>query len=156
MPQGFRIGLLDEHDFSEAVRVMCVSNREASIAAVEAGVHSATDVTGFGLLGNISQMVRPPLGATLHLRSVPRLAALSKLPKPPGPRCPAKSNLDYVRARVSLVGFEDSLDHEVLVDPQTSGGLLVAATSSSAARLLESGYVQVGEVNDSGRVEIVA
>ena len=60
-----------------------------------------------------------------------------------------------MRARVSLVGFEDSLDHEALVDPQTNGGLLVAATSSLAARLLESGCVQVGEVNDSGRVEIV-
>lgn len=58
--------------FAEAVETMARLNRDASDAAVAAGVKAATDVTGFGLLGHLYKMVRASgIGAVIDLQSVP-------------------------------------------------------------------------------------
>ncbi len=59
---------------AEAVRVMETLNREASEAMLEAGAHACTDVTGFGLLGHLHEMVEAAgTGALVALPAVPVL-----------------------------------------------------------------------------------
>src|SRR5438874_709465 len=54
-------------DLTEALDVMATSNRVAAAQAGEAGVHASTDVTGFGLLGSLAEMLDGDLGAILRL-----------------------------------------------------------------------------------------
>jgi selenide,water dikinase len=118
----------DPAHLAAAVASMTRLNRHASHLALEAGVLACTDVTGFSLLGHAEEMAR-----SAAVRIVIDSNALPILP----------GALDYARAghvtgganrnRAGLedkVAFERSIPPEVehlLFDPQTSGGLLLAA-----------------------------
>lgn len=107
-----------------AVDSMTALNRDASAAAVAAGVRAATDVTGFGLLGHLYKMCRASgIGAELNFSAVPAVDgakdALADGFIPGGSR----RNLDWVRPHLDTDLSEEELIF--LADAQTSGGLLV-------------------------------
>ncbi|WP_131106146.1 selenide, water dikinase SelD [Ornithinimicrobium sufpigmenti] len=109
----------------EAIASMVALNRDASRAALEAGVTAATDVTGFGLLGHLYKMCRASgVAARIDSSAVPYVdgarQALAAGHVPGGSR----RNLDWVRPHLRADGVsEDEL--LLLADAQTSGGLLV-------------------------------
>lgn len=110
--------------FEEAVEVMTTLNREASAAALAAGVEAATDVTGFGLLGHLFKLARASgVSAVVDAAAVPYVegarASLAAGFVPGGSR----RNLDWVRPHLLAEVEEDEL--VLLADAQTSGGLLV-------------------------------
>ncbi|HEX5142953.1 MAG TPA: selenide, water dikinase SelD [Mycobacterium sp.] len=112
--------------FDDAIAVMTQLNRDASEAAVAAGVRAATDVTGFGLLGHLYKMCRASgVGAVIDRSAVPILdsarAALSDGYVSGGTR----RNLDWVRPHLRAAGDVSEDDLLLLADAQTSGGLLV-------------------------------
>lgn len=142
-------------DLDEAIRWMLTLNRDVARVMVESGVHAATDVTGYGLLGHLLEMTASSgLGARISMASVPLLA---------GAR-------DYLEAGAvpagtlrNLAGFEPRVRSEVgrtdltlLCDAQTSGGLLMAVSSSDEASLTsllnESGlfYAKIGTMTGTG------
>jgi selenide,water dikinase len=111
--------------FPDAVATMTTLNRDASQAALAAGLTCATDVTGFGLLGHLHKLCRASgVTAVLDSAAVPYLAAarpsLADGFVPGGSR----RNLDWVRPHVEAHVDDDEL--LLLADAQTSGGLLVA------------------------------
>lgn len=114
-------------------------NSSASEAMLEAGAHSATDITGFGLLGHAGEMARAS-SATLEIEAhaVPLLPeALHFQSK--GYRTGAiEANRCYV---ADILELADGLDRnlgEILLDPQTSGGLLISVPQDQEASLRES------------------
>jgi len=119
-------GLLGEAELKTLVRSMTTLNAEASRAAVALGMRCATDVTGFGLLGHASHIARAS-NVTLRITvaSVPLLpgarAALAWRATTGG----AQRNAAYLEPLVDFGSTSDD-DRALLVDPQTSGGLLVA------------------------------
>jgi selenide,water dikinase len=111
--------------FTDAVDVMTTLNRDASRAALAAGLSCATDVTGFGLLGHLMKLCRASgVRAVVDSAAVPYLeaarASLAAGFVPGGSR----RNLDWVRPQLSSTLADDEL--LLLADAQTSGGLLVA------------------------------
>ncbi|MFF0341621.1 selenide, water dikinase SelD [Kribbella sp. NPDC004875] len=111
--------------FAQAVATMTTLNRDASRAALAAGVVCATDVTGFGLLGHLLKLIRASeVGAVVEAAAVPCLEgsreALAAGFVPGGSR----RNLDWVRSSLDSSLSEEEL--LLLADAQTSGGLLVA------------------------------
>lgn len=114
------------HVFENAIESMTTLNRDASQAALTAGVTAATDVTGFGLLGHLHKMMRASgVSAVLDSSAVPVLeGARESLDEgfiPGGSR----SNLDWVRPHIQAADSLDEHDLILLADAQTSGGLLV-------------------------------
>ena len=111
--------------FDEAVAQMTTLNRDASRAAVAAGVRCATDVTGFGLLGHLMKLARASgVTAVVDAAAVPYVEgareSLAAGFVPGG----SLRNLDWVRPHLASDLAEDEL--VLLADAQTSGGLLVA------------------------------
>jgi selenide, water dikinase len=111
--------------FEEAVSCMTTLNRDASQAALAAGLGCATDVTGFGLLGHLLKLARASgVSAVVQASAVPYLEgarrSLGQGYLPGGSR----RNLDWVRPHLDSAVSEDEL--LLLADAQTSGGLLVA------------------------------
>lgn len=109
----------------EAIASMVALNRDASRAALAAGVRAATDVTGFGLLGHLFKMARASgVAARVDAAAVPYVAgareAMDEGHVPGGSR----RNLDWVRPHLSAEGVSEE-ELILLADAQTSGGLLV-------------------------------
>jgi selenide, water dikinase len=111
--------------FPEAVATMTNLNRDASRAALAAGLTCATDVTGFGLLGHLFKLCRASgVSAVIDSAAVPYLEAVRAsyaVGYVPGG---SRRNLEWVRPHVEASVSEDEL--VLLADAQTSGGLLVA------------------------------
>jgi selenide,water dikinase len=133
-----------------------MSNREASRAAVQAGASAATDITGFGLLGHLTEMIAPRhLGATVHLQRVPVLDAVRRLPPMVGHTAWINANLEYARSHGRLVGVLGVEDVVALLDPQTSGGLLVAVSPNEVGQLERKGFTNIGAVTEHPGTEVL-
>ena len=112
--------------FDEALATMIGLNREASEAAVTAGLRAATDVTGFGLLGHLYKMCRASgVGAVIDRSAVPAMAGAAESLRAGYVPGGSRRNLDWVRPHLTADPGISELDLLLLADAQTSGGLLV-------------------------------
>ncbi len=112
--------------FPQAVAAMTELNREASVAAVAAGVRCATDVTGFGLLGHLHKLARASgLTARVDAAAVPYLDGAREALAAGFVSGGTRRNLDWVRPHAEVSGVSED-DLLLLADAQTSGGLLIA------------------------------
>lgn len=122
-----------------ALDSMLATNQPAARLARTHGVTAATDITGFGLLGHLLEMLRPArLTASLHLDSLPALPGATETA-----RLGHLSSLhpENARALESVTNAERFTHHPnlpLLCDPQTSGGLLLAPPPERAAALLSA------------------
>lgn len=159
----FKLGKLEADDLEEALGEMERLNAEASRLALSHGCRAATDVTGFGLAGHAREVARGSgVVVRLELDTLPVFDGFRRLV---GKGVTTDSTTDN-RANCTDV-FEDRHgleDHELelLFDPQTSGGLLIAAPAGESDRLLDalrsSGHraAAIGEVAAGPpRVEVV-
>lgn len=112
--------------FAEAIATMVGLNRDASEAAVAAGVRAATDVTGFGLFGHLHKMVRASeVGAVIDLKAVPLIDGAREALRDGFVSGGTRRNLDWVRPHLQTAPGITEDDLLLLADAQTSGGLLV-------------------------------
>ena len=122
-------GKLLPADQGRAASVMKQLNTVGPRLAAIPGVHALTDITGFGLGGHLSEVCGKELGATLAFEDLPRVTDLTHYLEqrtlPGGTRRNASSYANWVR---DLTPTQEAL----LFDPQTSGGLLVAAAPTAA------------------------
>ena len=129
------------------LEVMRTLNRDASRAALDAGARCATDITGFGLLGHASHIARAS-GVTLRIdrAAVPVLEGAREALAAGARTGGADRNAQYLDALVDW-GSASEEDRALLVDPQTSGGLLVALAEARLAEYLARvpGAAVIGE-----------
>ena len=124
-------GSLAAADLASAIASMVALNRGAARAAVEAGLHAATDITGFGLAGHAHEMAeRANVGIRIAMGSVRLLPAARAHAETGISFGGLERNQQYFLAdgRVSLEVQEPAL-RALALDPQTSGGLLIGVPS---------------------------
>jgi selenide,water dikinase len=110
--------------FADAIETMAALNRDASVAALDAGVRAATDVTGFGLLGHLFKMARASrVSAVVDAAAVPYLDGARDAARDGFVSGGTRRNLEWVRD--GLLSSCDETELLLLADAQTSGGLLV-------------------------------
>jgi len=159
-----KLGDLSAADLASAIASMTAPNREAARAARDAGLHAATDITGFALVGHAYEMAeRSGVGVRIEASAMPLL---------PGARAHAERGVHFGGAqrnrdhflhpdRVRLEGI-DAATERLLVDPQTSGGLLVGVPAAHAAawtRSCEERGVtawRIGEAVEGAGVSVTA
>ncbi len=126
---------IQEGDLQEAVRVMTTLNDGAARAALSCGVRCATDITGFGLLGHLGNVIAASgVGANL---------AWSKLPILPGAMelaaagfVPGGTRRNYESSDAAWAGDLGEAERLLAVDAQTSGGLLLSVAEPQVADVL--------------------
>lgn len=135
-------GMAQQDLVEKAVDLMTTSNAAASRAMVAAGSESATDVTGFGLLGHLFRMLEASgCAAVVDASAVPlfdsRVLELAREGVVPGG---TRRNHAHVRPHVDW-GELSTPEQHVLADAQTSGGLLIATRNGDA---LEAAFADEG------------
>ena len=118
---------------ARAVQVMKALNKEASRLMVELQTSACTDITGFGFLGHAYEMASGS-GVTLviHRNAVPIIDGAVELAQMGLIPAGTYRNKDYLKGKVALSCPEDAMT-DLLFDPQTSGGLLIAMAEDKAA-----------------------
>ena len=129
-------GMARDADVAASIASMLTLNRRACEAMLQYDVHGCTDVTGFGLIGHAREMALAS-GVTLEIE-VDRLRFLdgaleyAGLGAIPGG---LKNNREYASCAVETECVLPAAQEDLLYDPQTSGGLLIALPEADAAAL---------------------
>jgi len=150
-------GELPAAELQATIDSMRTLNAAASRAALAVGATCATDVTGFGLLGHASHIAAASR-VTIRIR-------VERVPLLPGARAAADRgvrtggadrNLSYLESRVDW-GRASETDRVLMIDPQTSGGLLVALNPDAVSPYLSlvPQAIEIGEVLPAGATGLV-
>ena len=155
-------GMADESLVHKVVEIMTALNKYASESMLEVGVSACTDVTGFGLVGHLCELVQTSkVGAAVYVSRVPLIDPVLELAKDrvvPGGTVAnlkhAENNTDWDK------GITDQ-EKLILCDAQTSGGLLISVPRAKEPKLLESLLAHgvkeanvIGEITEDERCRI--
>lgn len=157
-------GNLASADIIEQVtRLMAALNKLPAEIMKNYPVHACTDITGFGLLGHLAEMVENSnLGIQLwadHIPIIPRTRDYAVMGMIPGG---AYKNREFRENMITFSPEVDRVTQDILFDPQTSGGLLISLDPEHASSLLEdlkrNGLQQpavIGEVVTDPKMKIM-
>jgi len=140
----FKKEQLSPTDYADMLATMTALNQIGAELARDAGVHAMTDVTGFGVLGHALGMARGSgLRFLLRSETIPLLPRAVELAQQGFITGASGRNWDSYGAAVALAPDCPLWRRQILTDPQTSGGLLVACAPDRADALL-------GTIRDAG------
>lgn len=152
----------DDH-VAAAVDSMTQLNRDALELARRRDVGAITDVTGYGLLGHLSDLARlSGLSAIVVADQVPLLPGAFELAVAGNVPGGTRRNCEHVEAQVAWPDGLDETTRALLCDPQTSGGLLITVDAADVDALVreltDAGYAaaEIGELRDgpAGTIEV--
>lgn len=137
-----------------AIGTMLQSNREAARIFAEHGATACTDVTGFGLMGHLVEMLDASnVSANVDLRAIAALAGTIELFAAGVASTLQPQNENAQRHIVNRSDFEKDLRYPLLFDPQTAGGLLAGVPEdrceACVAKLREAGYADAGVIGSA-------
>lgn len=133
-----KAGLVSVSTIETVSRSMAMLNKTAAELMRSAPIHACTDITGFGLAGHLSEMLREsPHAVKIRIDTLPCFAEVKSLARQgfvPAGTCRNRQFYQSV-----LIGAEnfDPADIDIIYDAQTSGGLLLALPAAEAAPFVE-------------------
>jgi selenide,water dikinase len=131
-------GLASKEIIESVTRLMATLNRDAAEVMGHYPVHACTDITGFGLLGHLAEMVVDSgLGLQLNAHDIPIIPETREYAGTGLVPAGAYKNREF---RENMIDFAPSVDRvfqDILFDPQTSGGLLICVDKTLARPLLD-------------------
>ena len=121
---------------AEAIQSMTTLNKYAAEIFGKYGVHGCTDVTGFGLLVHLSEMLEDRFSAVIYADNVPVIENAVHLAEEFYITAAGQRNRNFIGGRVEFKNIPFGME-EVLFDAQTSGGLLVSLPEEDALKAIE-------------------
>ena len=137
-----RIGEADEDTLNEAVDSMRTLNKYACDISKKYDIHACTDITGFGFLGHLMEMMGDDKSCEVYAKQIPVFEDAKALADEFLITAGGQRNRNYVGENVIFEDVPFAME-EILFDPQTSGGLLLAVGKEEADALLN-------ELKDAG------
>ena len=132
-----RVGLAPEGAMEEAAASMTTLNKKAAEISHHYEIHACTDVTGFGFLGHLSEMINEEISAEIDSISIPVIRGAIHCAEEFLLTAAAQRNRNHVEDRVEFSSWIPFSMEELLFDPQTSGGLLFAVKPEQAGAFLK-------------------
>jgi selenide,water dikinase len=155
---GQRLGMADEQDIAEAIRLMKLLNKSGAAVMKKYNVRGATDITGYGLAGHALKMARSgKVTLNLNMKEVPLIGRTYDLADEGCIPGASFRNLEYGEKDIE---FSRGLDYNlkmIAFDAQTSGGLLICASPEDTEKILDdlkeaglSSAAVIGNVREPG------
>lgn len=133
-----KAGTAPQSVIDEAVRSMATLNKSAAEAMVAVGVNSATDITGFGLLGHLSQMMNASgTTAEINMDLIPLLRGAKHLAEDGYISGGTARNTEAIMPSVTAEEEITDIEFSLLADAQTSGGLLISVPEGRSEDLIK-------------------
>jgi selenide, water dikinase len=160
----WKLSQASEADHDDVIQGMIRSNGAAAEILARYEVHACTDITGYGFLGHLYNILNSSkLAAKIQISQIPCYSSLSAIANPDQTR-QLGYNKDYVKSHLKLSAKIDPLLEALLYDSQVSGGLVVSVRAKDAASIItelrQAGYVPsvVGEAcaGREGAIELVS
>ena len=129
-----RVGEAAPEHMAAAISSMTTLNKTAAEISRRYTVHAATDVTGFSFLGHLHEMMGGKLSCKINARAVPVLPGAEKAADDFLYTAAGQRNRNHTGPFVRFEGVPFAME-EILFDPQTSGGLLLAVDPAEASAL---------------------
>lgn len=134
-----KAGDVKKTTIKKVTQSMATLNKIASETMMSVGVHACTDITGFGLLGHAAEMLEETNnGMVIYSSAIPFFSEARTLAESgilPGG---LHRNRDFCKSTVEFGQDVPEYLADILFDPQTSGGLLIAVSKTKASRLLKA------------------
>ncbi len=131
---------------SKSAQSMATLNKLAAEVMKEIGVNAATDVTGFGLLGHLSELCEASdVSAKINYAAIPFLPMVKEIAEKGIVPGGTKRNLKFVRDKVQFGESLTDVDKLLLADAQTSGGLLISLPAEKAENYI-SKFNELSEI----------
>lgn len=155
-----RIKEADSESVEKAISSMTFLNKYAAEIMKDYPIHACTDVTGFGFLVHLSEMLDGQYSAVIESRQIPRFEGVAHYIEEFYLTAAAQKNRNFMGDRVLFDGVDFTME-ELLFDPQTSGGLLISLSADLAPEVVARMQAQgipaqiVGSVEDKKSYEII-
>jgi selenide, water dikinase len=135
---GIKGECVSEKTIEKVVRAMSTLNKSASEVMVEVGANACTDITGFGLLGHLLEMVSAShASAKISFTKTPFFEEAFKLAGDGVIPGGTKKNLEFVKDKIAWKNGFSEEEKLLLADAQTSGGLLISTPKDKADEMLK-------------------
>ncbi len=131
----YKVGEASKESYDTAIQNMLTLNKYAFDIASNYRVHACTDVTGFGFLGHLNEMVNMGYSIEVDARAVPYIPEAYHLAEEFLITAGGQKNRTFLQNKV-LFQQTDQPMQEILFDPQTSGGLLLSVNPADTSDLL--------------------
>ncbi len=131
-----RVGEASKEAMDKAIESMCTLNKYAAEIIRKYDVHACTDVTGFSLLGHLNEMVAGDCSAIIESTKVPYIKEARQYADEFLLTAAAQRNRNFLQDKV-LFNIDDFAMEEILFDPQTSGGLLIAVNPEDVEEIMK-------------------
>lgn len=131
-----RVNEASEEAMAKAIQSMTTLNKYASETLRRYQVHGCTDVTGFGFLGHLNEMLGESFSAVIDSRNIPYFQEAYDYAGEFLLTAAAQRNRNHTEKFVEFKNIPFEME-EILFDPQTSGGLLASVAEEDAQACLE-------------------
>jgi selenide, water dikinase len=121
---GIKGNMVGSESIKNLIDVMATLNKKAAEVMLSVRTHAATDVTGFGLAGHLKEMIKENIGVQLFADKLPYFHEAPDLAKSGFVPGGLYRNRDFYKEHV--IANDVSFQYDIIFDPQTSGGLLMA------------------------------
>ena len=155
----YRNGEADDEDVSGAIASMERLNKYAAIKMADYNINACTDITGFGLIAHLLEMTAGRVSAEVYCDNLPYLQNVKNYIEDDWITGGGVRNRKFVGDRIDTSKLPLWIS-ELMFDPQTSGGLLIAVDSGQAEDLLidirtdDPLAAIIGEIKERGDMEI--
>ncbi len=155
-----KMGEASQRAYEAAVSSMTTLNKYAAQIMYKYDVSACTDVTGFSFLGHLSEMISPGVTALIYSKCVPVIEEAYEYAKEFFITSAGQRNRNFLKDKVLFENVPFEME-EILFDPQTSGGLLIAVKEERAGELLKElntlgqKSAIVGEVTERNNADII-
>lgn len=155
---GYSVGEVSEETYNEAIKSMTTLNKYSSEIMTKYDVHGCTDITGFGLLGHLHEMLDGRFSAEIETSNLPIVSGTLEAAREFLTTAGGQKNRNHFEKYIKF-DFDDFAMEEILYDPQTSGGLMFTCSNEQWELMkdemekLDTPVVKVGRVVKNGTIE---
>jgi selenide,water dikinase len=157
-----KMGVIKEVEIAPVLQSMATLNEAAARVMVQCGVKGGTDVTGFGLLGHLHEMVAASgLAAELWVELIPFHPEAEELARQEIVPGGAYRNMQYIKDKARFAPQVTEHQRLLLTDPQTSGGLLMSVPKRLAGsvegelELAGVDYAIIGKMRSGSGIDVL-
>ncbi len=129
------VGEANDRSYKEAIKLMETLNKYSAEKMKNYEVNGCTDVTGFGFLGHLSEMLNDEISIVIDSKKVPYIEEAYEYAEEFLITSAGQKNRKHLGDKVVLEGISFPME-EILFDPQTSGGLLISVAGEDADQFL--------------------